>query len=87
MLHTFEAVLKGNVLEWSNDAPKQSDRPLKVYVTLLEEDSSLSADIRRQKVGEIFQKIAASNAFASVSDAVEWQRELRQDRSLPSRDE
>ncbi|XWK87885.1 MAG: hypothetical protein U7127_27490 [Phormidium sp.] len=85
MLRTFEAVLKGNCLEWSKDAPQESDRPVKVYVTFLEEDSSLSADIRRQKIGEIFQKLAATNVFANVSDPVEWQRELRQDRPLPHR--
>ena len=87
MLQTFEAVLKGNILEWANEAPKESDRPLKVYVTLLEEDSSLSADIRRQKVVEILQRIAETNALANVSDPAEWQRDLRQDRPLPSRDE
>ena len=86
MLRTFEAILKGNSLEWSNDAPKQSDRPLKVYVTFLEEDSGLNTDIRRQKIGEILQKLAAINTLASVSNPVEWQRELRQDRQLPNRD-
>ncbi|MEG4320125.1 MULTISPECIES: hypothetical protein [unclassified Microcoleus] len=50
MLRTFEALLKGKLLEWTNDAPQQSDRPLKVYVTLLEEKSSISADLRRQKI-------------------------------------
>lgn len=87
MLKTFEAVLKGNILEWANEAPKESERPVKVYVTLLEEDSSLSADTRRQKVVEILQKIAETNAFASVNDPAEWQRDLRQDRPLASRDE
>ena len=35
MLRTFEALLKGKVLAWENDAPQQGGRPLKVYVTLL----------------------------------------------------
>jgi len=87
MLRTFEAILKGNSLEWSNDAPNQSERPVKVYVTFFEEDSSLNTNIRRQKIGEILQKLAATNALASVSNPVEWQRELRQDRQLPNRDE
>lgn len=87
MLRTFEAILKGNSLEWSNDAPNQSDRPVKVYVTFLEENSSLNTDIRRQKIGEVLQKLSATNTLASVSNPVEWQRELRQDRQLPNRDE
>lgn len=87
MLQTFEAVLKGNILEWANEAPKESHRPVKVYVTLIEEDSSLSAEIRRQKIVELLQKIAGTKAFATVSDPAEWQRDLRQDRPLASRDE
>lgn len=86
MLHTFEAVLKGNRLEWTNDAPKESDRPLKVYVTLLDE-STLSSEERRQKLAELLGKVAATNAFANIENPVEWQRELRQDRSLPGREE
>ncbi|MEG4800667.1 hypothetical protein QUB63_14560 [Microcoleus sp. ARI1-B5] len=87
MLRTFEALLKGKLLEWTNDAPQQSDRPLKVYVTLLEENSSISADLRRQKIVEILEKLAASQTFAEVTDPVAWQREMRQDRPLPGRDE
>lgn len=87
MLRTFEALLKGKLLEWTNDVPQQSDRPLKVYVTLLEEKSSISADIRRKKIVEILEKLAASQTFAEVTDPVAWQREMRQDRPLPGRDE
>ncbi|MEG5061667.1 hypothetical protein QUB60_28395 [Microcoleus sp. A2-C5] len=87
MLRTFEALLKGKFLEWTNDAPQQSDRPLKVYVTLLEEKSSISAECRRQKIVEILEKLAASQAFEEVTNPVAWQREMRQDRPLPGRDE
>jgi len=50
-------------------------------------DANLSHSLRRQKIVEILEKIAASNVFANVSDPVEWQRELRQDRPLPGRNE
>ena len=50
-------------------------------------DGNLSHTLRRQKIVEILEKIAASNVFANVSDPVEWQRELRQDRPLPGRNE
>ncbi|MCC3432260.1 MAG: hypothetical protein JGK08_20250 [Microcoleus sp. PH2017_04_SCI_O_A] len=62
MQRIFEAILKGNLLEWANEVPKQGDEP-------------------------ILEKIAASNVFADIIDPVEWQRELRQDRPLPGRDE
>ncbi|MFB2982403.1 hypothetical protein [Microseira sp. BLCC-F43] len=45
-------------------------------------DANLSNSLRRQKIVEILEKIAASNVFANVSDPVEWQRELRQDPKL-----
>jgi len=79
--------LKGNLLEWANEVPTQGDRPVRVYVTLQEERSTLSAEFRRQRIVEILEKIAVNNVFADISDPVEWQRDLRQDRPLPGRDE
>jgi len=87
MQRIFEAILKGNLLEWANEVPTQGDRPVRVYVTLQEERSTLSAEFSRQKIVEILEKIAANNVFAEISDPVEWQRDLRQDRPLPGRDE
>jgi hypothetical protein len=87
MQRIFEAILKGNLLEWANEVPRQGDRPVRVYVTLQEERSTLSAEFRRQRIVEILEKIAANNVFSEISDPVEWQRDLRQDRPLPGRDE
>jgi hypothetical protein len=87
MPRIFEAILNGNLIEWANEVPKQGDIPVRVYVTLPEARSSLSAEFRRQRIVEILEKIAASNVCPSIRDPVEWQRELRQDRSLPGRDE
>ncbi|MEG4627335.1 hypothetical protein Q5691_24005 [Microcoleus sp. w1-18aA5] len=87
MQRIFEAILKGNLLEWANEVPRQGDVPIKVYVTLQEERSTLSAELRRQRIVEILEKIAANNVFADISDPVEWQQDLRQDRPLPGRDE
>lgn len=79
-------ILKGNLLEWAREVPKQSDLPVRVYVTLQADRSSLSAEFRRQKTVEILEKIAASNVCDDISDPMKWQRELRQDRPLPGRD-
>ena len=87
MQRIFEAILKGNVLEWAKEVPRQGDRPVRVYVTLQEERWTLSAEFRRQRIVEILEKMAANNVFADISDPVEWQRDLRQDRPLPGRDE
>ncbi|MEG3893171.1 MULTISPECIES: hypothetical protein [unclassified Microcoleus] len=87
MQRIFEAILKGNLLEWVNEVPTQGDRPVRVYVTLQEDRSTLSAEFRRHRIVEVLEKIAANNVFADISDPVEWQRDLRQDRPLPGRDE
>ncbi|MEG4485955.1 hypothetical protein [Microcoleus sp. D2_18a_B4] len=87
MQRIFEAILKGNILEWVNQVPTQGDRPVRVYVTLQEDRSTLSAEFSRQRIVEVLEKIAANNVFAEISDPVEWQRDLRQDRPLPGRDE
>ncbi|MEG5018758.1 MULTISPECIES: hypothetical protein [unclassified Microcoleus] len=87
MQRIFEAILKGNILEWANEVPTQGNRPVRVYVTLQEERATLSAEVRRQRIVEVLEKIAANNVFADISDPVEWQRDLRQDRPLPGRDE
>jgi len=87
MLRTFKAVLKQNNLEWIDRSPEIGDRSINVEVTILEEYSSLDSESRGQKMAQVLEKLAAGNAFCQVSDPVEWQREVRQDRSLPDRNE
>ncbi|MBC6419600.1 MAG: hypothetical protein GDA44_12930 [Prochloron sp. SP5CPC1] len=83
MLTTFDAVLKGNQLEWTNDVPL-SDRPRAVRVTILDIDSTEDVSSRGEKMAEALEKLAQSKAYSDV-EPMTWQRELRQDRSLPQR--
>ena len=41
---------------------------------------------RGQRMAEILEKLARSQAFAGI-DPVAWQRDVRQDRELPGRKE
>lgn len=82
MLRTFKAVLTGNRLEWLDEIPETSDRPLEVHITILEPEANIETVSRGQKMAEALEKLAALNTFAEV-DPVAWQRDLRQDRSLP----
>lgn len=86
MLRTFKAVLKGNCLEWVDEIPDAGERPINVHVTILEDEISLNTGLRGKKMAEALEKLAKTNAFADV-EPVEWQREIRQDRSLPDREE
>lgn len=83
MLRTFKAVLTGNRLEWLDETPETSDRPLEVRVTILESDAGREKVSSGRKMASALEKLAALNTFAGV-DPVAWQRDIRQDRSLPN---
>jgi hypothetical protein len=40
MLPTYNALLKNNQIEWIDEVPTVSDRPVRVHVTFLEEPST-----------------------------------------------
>ncbi|MEC4896064.1 MAG: hypothetical protein SAL07_24190 [Oscillatoria sp. PMC 1051.18] len=86
MLRTFNAILKGNSLEWVDDAPQMSDRAIQVQVTFLENPGETSDRDRTSKMAEVLEKLAQIKAFAEVNPET-WQREVRQERSLPYREE
>ncbi|MBC6481568.1 MAG: hypothetical protein GDA56_31260 [Hormoscilla sp. GM7CHS1pb] len=85
MLRTFKAVLKGNHLEWLEEAPEQA-MPVNVHVIIVESESSKDLIKSNKRRLEALEKLAANNAFAGVYP-VEWQREVRRDRPLPGRSE
>jgi hypothetical protein len=85
MLRTFKAVLKGDRLEWTDEIPETREQSFLVHVTLLEEDAVASVSSRGQQMSEILSQLAAANTFSEVNP-ITWQREVRQDRSLPDRD-
>ncbi len=90
MLQTYKAILRGNYLEWSGDAPNhlEDEQSIEVHVTLLNEtDASSVVGARGRRMAEALERLAALNVFSEVSDPSAWQREQRQDRALPDRDE
>ncbi len=89
MRQTYKAILRGNYLEWSSDVPQnlEEDRAVEVHVTILKE-AATSSDLVAQggRMAGALEKLAATNALSEISDPSMWQREQRQDRSLPDRD-
>ena len=85
MLQTFKAVLQGNRLEWIDEVPK-ANRPVEVYVIVLEENSSTELEAERGRaMAEVLEKLSAVNDCADI-EPMSWQREEKQDRSLPNRE-
>ena len=89
MLQTYKAILRGNKLEWSGDAPKQLDteQGVEVYVTILQDTATSSKAASQGKaMAEALEKIAVISSPSSISDPSAWQSEQRKDRALPDRD-
>lgn len=89
MPNAYRAVLRGNHLEWLEDPPTDlnSGRPVIIAVSILEEPASPSQRATRgQEMVDALEKLAASNALPDLTDPEGWQREARQDRTLPGRD-
>jgi len=88
MVTTYKAILRGNQLEWSDEAPASltSDGPVTVQVTILDDLDLLAQKQRRgQPMADILAHLASKQALNHIPDPVTWEREVRQDRPLPDR--
>jgi hypothetical protein len=84
---TYRAVLRGDRLEWRDEAPPEvvGSLALPVSVTILR-DEPFSAAQAGERMAAALEKLAASQSVAGIEDPVAWQRETRRDRPLPGRD-
>lgn len=87
---TYSPILKGDRLEWLGEAPPEvdRDRAISVDVTILRDErfSTSRTPHAGERMAAALEKLAASQAVASIEDPIAWQREVRRDRPLPSRD-
>jgi hypothetical protein len=83
MPRTYEGVLEGDRVRWAGDDMPATDRPLRVHVTVLDEESERKE--RGPRMADALAKLVESGAFPEVEDPSEWQREIRQERPLPGR--
>ena len=84
MLRTYEGILQGDRVRWSGEEAPATDRPLRVHVTVVEEETD--AEERGRKMADALSKLASSGAFGEIDDPGAWQRDVRRERSLPGRD-
>jgi hypothetical protein len=85
MLPTYPAVLSGDRLVWSGDAPPVPAVGVPVHVTLLAPPTS-SAD-RGKRMAAALEEVAARGGLTGIADPLAWEREQRTDRALPGREE
>jgi hypothetical protein len=89
MLNTYKAVLKGDLLEWSDEVPELAvtGQPVPVHVTILDEPLlQAQRTLRGQQMAAALERLATRHGIAGITDPAIWQRETRQERDLPERD-
>ena len=87
MLTTYEAVLRDNLIEWREDAPRHLAPGIAVHVHVTVLDDAVSSVVSQgHKMAAALEKLAQSGTFANM-DATLWEREVRIERTLPGRSE
>ena len=90
MLTTYKAKLTSGKLEWTDEVPLLATfAETPVLVTLLPAKKSSRSDKaeRGRRMKEALEALARLGGIKSIPDPVAWQREMREDRPLPGREE
>jgi hypothetical protein len=85
----YRAILRGNRLEWRDEEPQDlaPDRDIEVSVTILETaDSPGTTAARGAAMAAALERLAATGGPRSFGDAADWERDTREERSLPGRE-
>jgi hypothetical protein len=86
MASTYKAILHGDHLKWNDEAPVRRDHGVAVVVTVLDEALPAAAAGRGARMAAALERLAAAGG-PGIADPVEWQREVRDERTLPEREE
>ncbi len=84
--YQYQAVLKGNQVEWLDDFPISAfqESGIEVLITVLH-DKRIPSDSKAgqgERMAECLKKIAETGGVKGISDPLEWQREIRKDRTV-----
>ncbi|HYR09468.1 MAG TPA: hypothetical protein VEQ60_16905 [Longimicrobium sp.] len=86
MEQTYRALLRGDQIVWI-DAPPKLEGDTEVKITFLEPEAQEARRARGRSALAALQRLAEAGAFAEIEDPAAWEREIRQDRPLPGREE
>ena len=89
MDHRYDAILRGDTLEWTGARPSELEqtKPIPVHVVLREDAPQISEEERKRRLGAALDAVIKLNPFREIDDPVAWQREMRVDRPLPGRED
>lgn len=87
MLATYQALLKGDRLEWTEAAPRLpvDNEGVPVHVTIL---AQLPEEVTRrgEHMAAVLAELAAEGGVRAIDDPQRWQREMREERPLVGRE-
>src|SRR6476646_6107824 len=88
MLNTYRALLRGQILEWLSDQPKNlpADQGVTVHVTILDETLPKVKKQQGRRMAAALEKLAKMHSSIRSVNATQWEREIRQERILPGRE-
>ena len=89
MDHGYDAVLRGDTLEWTGERPSELERtkPIPVRITTREETPQIPEDERGQEIYNLLNQIAARQTPESTQAWIEYMEEMRKDKPLYGREE
>ena len=75
-------------MEWLSDQPKNlsADQTVTVHVTILNEPRPTIKKQQGRRIAAALEKLAKLSSSVRSVDALQWERELRQERTLPGRE-
>jgi len=86
MLDTYKARLKGNQVQWTDDRPIAGfpEQEVEVLITVLSDMPVQQENQakRGERMAQCLEKLARTGGIVGISDAAEWQREIRKDRRI-----
>jgi hypothetical protein len=89
MLPTYQAILRSNQVEWIADRPDHipPGQAVRVYVTLVDQPTAEAVPGQGSRMAAALEKLANRPSPEGMSDPVGWERETREDRPLPGRED
>lgn len=84
MARTYRAMLINGRIEWV-DPPPRAKEPTPVHITVVGGVSDTDTG-RGKAMADALRRLADQGGIASISDPVEWQRQVREERRLPGRE-
>lgn len=84
MERVYNAILRGDRVEWIDEVPEGTDSA-RVQIVLAQEEQDTS-QARGEAMARALEALADRGGIRAIAEPGDWQREVREDRPLPYRE-